>query len=154
MRATKDSDATVRSKPLARPASQHRPFRRFLRDDSAWTWRAWVFFGCALVFATIQANPSWTHPSLLLDWPLPTCFALVGVAGAVTGLVAARYRFAGLVAGVVAGIGSLFGAMILFQGFDHFPRVPVVIVEMIGLLPGLALYYVLHTAIDLFQSNH
>jgi hypothetical protein len=53
-------------------------------------------------------------------------------------------------AGALAGCGSLLGAVIVFQGFDHFPRYAVVIVEMIGLLPGVALYGILHLTLASF----
>jgi hypothetical protein len=142
------SAATGNGNAGAIPAKKPLPLFRFVREESAWSWRAWIFFGCALVFCTVEGIPTWTHPDLRFDIPLGTCFLIIGIAGAATGWVVAPYRLAGLVAGAIAGSGSLLAAVFVFQGFTQFPRYPVVLVEFVGLLPGVVLYMILHIIID------
>jgi hypothetical protein len=121
---------------------------RFLRVESPWPWRAWWCFCCALVFCTMQAVPSWTHPDLRLGWSPTICYWVIGIAGAATGLVVARYRFPGMVAGALAGIGSVLAGVILLERINSYSRIVLVMVGMIGLLPGVAVYCVLHVLID------
>jgi hypothetical protein len=144
---------SVRVNDPGHSATEYQPFKRFLRAESPWSWRAWVFFGCALAFCTAEGNPSWTHPSVRLGWPLWSCFGIIAVAGAITGLVVARIRLLGFLAGAVAGSGSLLALVMVFQGYTHFPRYAAVIVEMLGLLPGVALYCVLHLIVDLGRAK-
>jgi hypothetical protein len=133
---------------LESPAKEHLPFQRFLRAGSAWSWRAWVFFCCALVFCTMQAVPRWTHPSLLLDWDPSIYYGIIGASGAVTGLVVAQYRFPGLLAGALAGIGSVLTAVLVLEHINPFSRIVLTMVGVIGLLPGVAFYCVLHVVVD------
>jgi hypothetical protein len=130
------------------PVGKPRGFEEYIREESPWTRPAWIFFGCVLVFCTMQGNPGWTDPSLRVDMPLEACFWILGLAGAATGWVVARYRLAGLLAGAVAGSGSLLAALLVFQAFTHFPRRAVVLVQVIGLFPGVALYFLLHVLFD------
>ena len=81
----------------------HTPFQRFLRTDSAWPWRAWVFFCCTLVFCTMEAVPRWTHPDLHLNWPPWIYYAINSICGAVAGPFVTWYRLPGLLAGALAG---------------------------------------------------
>jgi hypothetical protein len=124
------------------------PFQRYLREESPWSWPAWIAFCCTLIFCTIQAIPTWTHPSMRLGIPLGTCFWILGISGAATGWVVARYRLAGLCAGPLAGCGSLLATVYVFQGFTDLPRIAVVFVQLIGLLPGAALYWIIHVILD------
>jgi hypothetical protein len=123
-------------------------FQRYLRTESAWSWRAWVFFFCALVFSTMQAVPCWIHPDLRLGWDPSICYWIIGIAGAGTGFLVARYRFPGLLAGALAGTGSVLTAVILLEHINSFSRIVLVMVGIIGLLPGLAVYCILHVVSD------
>jgi hypothetical protein len=143
----------VRRHDPENPAKMHMPLQRFLRPDSAWSWRAWVFFCCALVFCTMQAVPNWTHPSLRLGWDPHIFYWIIGISGAVTGLLTAHYRFPGLLAGAVAGTGSLLTAVLILERVNPYSRIVLVMVGIIGLLPGVAIYCVLHFLIDTLEVN-
>jgi hypothetical protein len=148
-----DGPGRVRRNDAENTAKMHLPFQRFLRADSAWSWRAWVFFCCTLVFCTMQAVPSWTHPSLRLGWDPSICYWIIGISGAVTGLLIAQYRFPGLLAGACAGSGSLLAAVLVLDRVDPFSRIVLVMVGMLGLLPGVAVYCVLHVVIDTLRER-
>jgi hypothetical protein len=136
------------------PPKTELPFDRFLHADSAWPWRAWMLFVCALVFCTMQALPSWTHPDLYLGLDRSICFWIIGISGALTGLVVARYPGLGLVAGALAGSGSLLAAVLALDGVGPVSRLLMVTVEMIGLLPGVAFYCVSHLVRDRLTHRH
>jgi hypothetical protein len=128
-------------------------FERFIRTDSAWSKPAWVFFCCALVLCSMQAVPSWTHPSLRLGWDPRMFYWIIGVAGAVTGFLVGQYRVAGLAAGALAGSGSLLAADLVLERINPYSRIVEVTVQVIGLLPGVAVYCVLHLVIDRLQAS-
>jgi hypothetical protein len=134
-------------------AKMHLPFHRFLRADCPWSWYAWVLFCCVLVFCTMQAVPGWTDPSLRLGWHPSISFWIIGSGGALTGLVIARYRFAGLLAGALAGSGSLLTAVFVLERINPFSRIVLVMVGMLGLLPGVAVYCTLHVLIDRLRAR-
>jgi hypothetical protein len=113
-----------------------------------WRWRAWVLFALALCLCTMQAVPGWTHPSLCLGWDPKIWYAVIGVAGALAGPVVARYRLAGMVAGAVTGVGSVLTAVLVLEQINTFSRVVLVAVNVLGLLPGVTLYVLLHLATD------
>jgi hypothetical protein len=96
----------------------------------------------------MEAVPSWTHPDLRLGWDPSILYWIIGISGAVTGLVVAQYRLPGLVAGAIAGTGSVLTAVFLLERINPFSRIVFWMVGMIGLLPGLAVYYMLHVIID------
>jgi hypothetical protein len=123
-------------------------FQRFLRTDSPWSKPVWVFFCCALVLCRMQAVPSWTHPSLRLGWDPHLFYVIIGVSGAVTGLLVAQYRLLGLVAGALAGSGSVLAAAFVLPPINSYSRIVEVAVQLAGLLPGVVAYCFLHVVVD------
>jgi hypothetical protein len=148
-----DGRGCVRSAKPEEPASARMWFQRFLRTDSTWSKPAWVFFCCALVVCRMQAVPSWTHPSLRLGWNSSVFYWLIAFSGAITGVLVAQYRVAGLVAGALAGSGSLLAAAVVLERINPYSRIVDVTVQVIGLLPGVAVYCVLHLVIDRFIAD-
>jgi hypothetical protein len=65
----------------------------------------------------------------------------------------ARYRFPGLVAGAIAGCGSLVSAMLILECIAPFSRYVFVIADLIGLLPGVIVYWVWHVILDRSVEN-
>jgi hypothetical protein len=120
----------------------------FLSTNATWRWRAWGCFGVALCLCTMQAVPGWTHPSLHLGWDPKIWYAVIAVAGALAGSVVAGYRLAGMLAGAIAGVGSVLSAVLILEQINPFSRIVLVAVGVIGLLPGVALYLLLHIATD------
>jgi ABC-type thiamin/hydroxymethylpyrimidine transport system permease subunit len=96
----------------------------------------------------MQAVPRWTHPSLLLDWDPSIYYGIIGVSGAGTGFIVAQYRYPGLLAGALAGTGSVLTASLILERINPFSRIVLAMVGIIGLLPGVAFYGVLHLVID------
>ena len=128
-------------------------FQRFLRTDSAWSSPACVLFVCASVFCTAQFVPHLVQPDFQWGWGPSVCFWIFGVCGAVTGFLVAQYRFAGLLAGALAGCGSLLTSVFFFEAVGQFSRIVEVLALLIGLLPGVAVYCVLHVVIDRLKAR-
>lgn len=132
-----------------RPATaQQLFFERFLSTNPTWCWRGWVFFALAMCICTMEAVPRWTHPDLRLGWDPKIWYAVIGVAGALAGSVIARYRLAGMFAGAIAGVGSMLTAVLILEHIAAYSRLVVVGVGLLGLLPGVVLYLLLHIGID------
>jgi hypothetical protein len=147
-----DGPGDVRSNDSENPAKMHMWFQRFLRLDSAWVWRGWVLFWCASVFCTAQAVPRLIHPDFRWGWDPSFCYWIIGVSGAATGLLVAQYRFAGLLAGAIAGISSLLTGIFVLEAVDQFSRIFAVMATGIGMLPGVAVYCGLHFVIAWWAS--
>ncbi len=122
--------------------------QRYLREESAWYRPAWLCFFCTLIFCSVQGIPGWTDPSLRLDISLGTCYWIAGISGGLTGWVVARYRWAGFFAGALGGYSSMLATAHVFHGFTDLPRRAVVLVQLVGLLPGVVLYWILHIVRD------
>jgi hypothetical protein len=131
-----------------KPATAYQPFRRFLRVESVWPLRAWIFFCCAMILCTMQAVPSWVHPDWRWGWDLEVCYGILASCGAVTGFVVARYRLLGLLAGAVAGAGSVLSAVLILERLNPFSRYTFAMAALVGLLPGVAVYWALHVITD------
>ncbi len=126
------------------------PLQHFLSADARWSRHAWVFFCVALCLCTLQAVPGWTHPDLQLGWDVRIWFVVIALAGTLTGRVVARYPLPGMVAGTVAGVGSMLAAMLVLEHIAPFSRVVLVAVNIAGMLPGIGLYCAVHLGIERF----
>lgn len=128
-------------------------FDRFLRTESVWCKRAFVFFWLALIFCTAQAVPSWSHP----DWHLirdpRIYYGIIGVCGAVAGPFIVRYRLLGMFAGALAGVSSVLTATLVLEPIPSFSRIVLALTGLVGLLPGAAFYFVLHLVLDRLKEK-
>jgi hypothetical protein len=128
-------------------------FDRFLRTDSVWCKRVWVFFWCAQIFCTAQAVPSWSHP----DWHFirdpRIYYGIIGVCGGVAGPFIARYRLPGMLTGAMAGISSVLTTSLVLEPIHSFSRIVLAMTGLMGLLPGAAFYCSLHLVIDHLRAK-
>jgi hypothetical protein len=148
----KDEVSAIVGDPKS-PSKTCLPLQRFLRANSAWPGRAWVFFVCVQCCCTMQAVPGVVHPDWRWGWDPRICYWIIGIAGAATGCLTAHYRFPGLLAGALAGSGSLLASAFVLERFNTYSRYAHVLMTIIGLLPGVAVYCILHVGIDRLRAK-
>jgi hypothetical protein len=100
-----------------------------------------VVFGLAIAFCSLEMVPGWGLFDL--EWPPETFYAIMGVCGALSGALIAEYRFAGLVGGAVAGLGSLYAIVLLLENVNTIHSVMIALAAAAGSVPGVGLYWVL-----------
>src|SRR5262249_10625915 len=78
---------------------------------------------------------------LELRWDHSTFYLIAGAVGALSGVVLARYRLPGLVAGGPLLAGAVLCAALALEHVSQIPTLLLVMVAGVGALPGLALYH-------------
>jgi hypothetical protein len=65
----------------------------------------------------------------------------------------ARYRLLGLLAGALAGAGSVLSAVVILERINSFSRIIFCMAALVGLLPGVAVYWALHVITDRLRGE-
>jgi hypothetical protein len=103
---------------------------------------AGVIAGLSIVFCSMEMVPGWGMFNL--DWPPAVFYGIMAVCGALAGVIgAAEHRLPGLVGGLIAGPSSLFAVGYVLAHVTVTHNIVLVLVAMIGALPGLAVFKVL-----------
>lgn len=98
--------------------------------------------GLSLVFCSMEMVPGWSV--LHLGWSPFVFICIMAVCGAVSGLlVAVQHRLAGLLGGLLGGSGALLAIVFVLQRTTWTHTVILLVVSLIGALPGYGVYAVL-----------
>ncbi|MDQ7779158.1 MAG: hypothetical protein RDV41_05560 [Planctomycetota bacterium] len=98
-------------------------------------------FAIAVIFCSMEMVPGWGF--LKLGWPPLVFYIISGVCGAIGGMLYVRCPGAGFMAGAVAALGALFATALVLEQVDEVHSIVLVIVGLVGILPGVGLYYLL-----------
>lgn len=100
--------------------------------------------GLSVVFCAMEMVPGWGF--IGLDWPANTFYIIAGVCGAISGfLFAHESRIAGFAGGLAGEVGALFAIQFLLQHVNRANTLILVVVGIIGALPGFGIYWLLST---------
>lgn len=103
---------------------------------------AGLIAGLSIVFCSMEMVPGWGIFNL--DWPPTVFYAIMAVSGAIAGIVgAADHRIPGLIGGLIAGPSALFAVGYVLAHVTVTYNIILVLVAMLGALPGFAVYKVL-----------
>jgi hypothetical protein len=109
-------------------------------------------FWLPMVFCSMEIVPNWGIFNL--DWPPEVYFVIMAVCGAAAGaLMAPNYRVPGLVVGLLAGPGGLFAVTLLLQNVNSIHTIAIVLVALIGCLPGVGVGFALKVVQDRFAQQ-
>jgi hypothetical protein len=102
---------------------------------------SFLIFISALILSGFQLAPGWEM--FHLGWDPSIYYCVVGVCGVINGLLAAERRLVGMIANPIAGLGSLWLLGVVLSFLPAIPKLVLVLVLVIGLLPGIIVYWVL-----------
>jgi hypothetical protein len=111
-----------------------------------------VIFSGPLFLCSMEMVPGWslTHIVFGVTWPPALCYYVTVVCGAIGGcLFATGYRVPGIIGGIFASVGGLFALSFVLERSTIAHTFVLVIVILIGSLPGMGLGYLLRFGQDL-----
>lgn len=98
-----------------------------------------IVFVVAMLFCGMEMVPGWGL--FHLDWPNWVYYLIMAVTGAIAGsCFATDHPLPGLVGGLVAGPGGIFAIAFVLEHSTVTYDIILLVVGLIGLLPGFALY--------------
>jgi hypothetical protein len=108
---------------------------------------AGLIAGLSIVFCSMEMVPGWGI--FHLDWPPTAFYAIMAASGAIAGICGATdHRIPGLIGGVIAGPSALLAVGYVLAHVTVTYNVILVLVAMLGALPGFAVYKVLSAIQD------
>jgi len=108
-------------------------------------------FGLSIWFCGEEMVPAWSRFNL--DWPSEVFYGIMAVSSAISGMLIARnYLIPGLVGGLLAGPGGLFAAALLLENVNSIHGLIIVVVGLVGCLPGVGVGFGLKALQDRFAQ--